>query len=266
MLSTRIPGFSPHGLKRSSVPDGALPAAQVARAARSWATSQVARRVEHAPFAGNLTRRTVTPPAMSRLTFTHPLVFTHSCSHPRSHCDSPALSRKEEADSIRTNLTGQSRATHNRCPTNRWRGLRTEFRAEQRTSWSKVDGFLAITMNDAISCLATSTCSIKKFHTKSRTTKRFYPSPPRGDGAPAPSCLAAAGRPTSISPRIHQSRLLDLLISILSARSRTRRLAARGGAGCVARCAPRNRSVGSWCAGATWEVLKCPCPRIEPAP
>ena len=145
---------------------------------------------------------------MSRLTFTHPLIFTHSCYHPRSHCDSPALSRKEEADSIRTNLTGQSRATHNRCPTNRWRGLRTEFRAEQRTSWSKVDDFLAITMNDAISCLATSTCSIKKFHTKSRTTKRFYPSPPRGDGAPAPSCLAAAGRPTSISPRIHQSRLL----------------------------------------------------------
>lgn len=49
-----------------------------------------------------------------RLTITHPLVFTHSCSHPRSHCDSLALSRKDEADNIRTNLAGQSRATHNR--------------------------------------------------------------------------------------------------------------------------------------------------------
>ena len=66
------------------------------------------------PLADNLTRMTVTPPAMSRLTFTHPLVFTHSCSHPRSHCDSPALSLKDEADNIRTNLAGQSRATHNR--------------------------------------------------------------------------------------------------------------------------------------------------------
>ena len=44
-------GFSPRGLKRGSVPDGVLPA-QIARAARSWATSQMACRVEHARRRG----------------------------------------------------------------------------------------------------------------------------------------------------------------------------------------------------------------------
>ena len=36
-------------------------------------------------------------------------------------------------------------------------------------------GFLAITMNGVISCLATSTCIIKKFHNESRHANRFYP-------------------------------------------------------------------------------------------
>ena len=42
-----------------------------------------------------------------------------------------------------------------------------------------MDGFLAITINDAVSCLALSTCIIKQFHTKSRTTTWFYPSSER---------------------------------------------------------------------------------------
>ena len=48
-----------------------------------------------------------------RPTITHPLVFAHSCFHPRSHSGSLALSRKEEAKMV-SKLTSQgSRATHN---------------------------------------------------------------------------------------------------------------------------------------------------------
>ena len=66
------------------------------------------------PLADNLTRRTLTSPAMSRLTFTHPLVFAYSCFHPRSHSSSLALSHKEEAE-MASKVTSQgSRATRNR--------------------------------------------------------------------------------------------------------------------------------------------------------
>ena len=49
-----------------------------------------------------------------RPTITHPLVFAHSCFHPRSHSGSLALSHKEEAK-MASKVTSQgSRATHNR--------------------------------------------------------------------------------------------------------------------------------------------------------
>ena len=52
-----------------------------------------------------------------------------------------------------------------------------EFCAEQIMNKTKMDGFLAITLAGAILCLVIDCHIIQKFHTKSRTTKAYFPIP-----------------------------------------------------------------------------------------